>query len=415
VSAMTKLKRAVVMRSGGTPAVDDPAMWDPAGLPWVSITDMTRQPIVDQTSRRVSEAGVAAKALPVGKPGTLLFAMYASVGAVAVLGTEASWNQAILGLEPKPGLADPRFARYWLEHLKPDLLALTRSNTQDNLNAEQVGNLPFPLIGCAAQAAIADFLDHETERIDGLISARRRMIGLLEERFDAAVFRGITRGLGEHRLAPSRLTWVEEIPVGWTTPPVSANFEVQLGKMLSARAASGLEQFPYLRNTNVQWSGFDLGDLATMHFDELERRAFSLRRGDLLVCEGGEVGRAAVWEGQLSDCFFQKALHRVRPRRDADVRYLLYCLRAAAKRNVFVNEGNLSTIPHLTREQFRAHRFPWPPASEQAEIVAALDRQQASIRSAVGAIAGQIELLQERRRAVVTAAVTGQLEIAEAA
>src|SRR4051812_7919638 len=111
------------MRAGGTPAVEDGSMWDDNGLPWVSIADMSRAPIVVDTERRVSPAAIKAKALPVGAAGTLLFAMYASVGAVGVLGTEASWNQAILGIAPRRGLADVGFVGYWLEHLKPDLVA----------------------------------------------------------------------------------------------------------------------------------------------------------------------------------------------------------------------------------------------------------------------------------------------------
>ena len=133
----TKLKRAVVMRAGGTPSVDDASMWDDNGLPWVSIADMSVAPTVVQTDRQVSSAGVTAKRLPVGEAGTLLFAMYASVGAVAVLGVRASWNQAILGIQPRPDRADATFTRYWLEYLKPELTAITRSNTQDNLNLKQ--------------------------------------------------------------------------------------------------------------------------------------------------------------------------------------------------------------------------------------------------------------------------------------
>jgi type I restriction enzyme, S subunit len=192
MTAVTKLKRVVTMRPGGTPAVEVPAMWDENGLPWVAIADMTKAPTVVQTSRRVSVAGIAAKSLPTGKPGTLLFAMYASVGAVSTLGVEATWNQAILGIEPRGDLADIRFVRFWLEHLKPDLLSLTRSNTQDNLNADQVGNLPFPLVSLAEQRAIADYLDGETARIGALIATQRQMVELLEERRQALVTTAVT-------------------------------------------------------------------------------------------------------------------------------------------------------------------------------------------------------------------------------
>jgi type I restriction enzyme S subunit len=194
-------------------------------------------------------------------------------------------------------------------------------------------------------------------------------------------------------------------------PTVSTNFELQLGKMLNAEAAAGPDQRPYVRNVNVQWDRLDLTDLATMHFDAADTQRFALQQGDLLVCEGGEVGRAAVWPGGVDECYFQKAIHRVRPRAGANSRFLMYCLRAAAKRSVFAVEGNTSTIVHLTGEQLRVHRFPWPPPEEQSAIVAHLDRLAKNCDAAVSTINRQIELLTERRQALITAAVTGQLEI----
>ena len=102
-------------------------------------------------------------------------------------------------------------------------------------------------------------------------------------------------------LRSAGLDWVESIPEDWGTPSVGANFEVQLGKMLNPSAAAGDSLRPYLRNINVQWDRIDLDDLPLMHFDAGDRARYALRPGDLLVCEGGEVGRAAVWDGQLED------------------------------------------------------------------------------------------------------------------
>jgi len=122
------------------------------------------------------------------------------------------------------------------------------------------------------------------------------------------------------------------------------------------------------------------------------------------------VGRAAVWDGRLNDCFFQKAIHRVRPRR-GNARFLMYCLRAAAKQNVFAVEGNQSTIVHLTAEKLRVHRFPFPPIEEQRAIVEYLDARRDETTSLQSRLLRQITLLQERRHVLITAAVTGQLDI----
>ena len=192
VNAMTRLKHVVVMRAGGTPSVDDPSMWSEDGTPWVTIGDMTRGRRVVVTKRAVSDDGIQSKRLPVGKPDTLLFAMYASLGATALLGVKASWNQAILGIDAVPHLAEPRFTGYWLQHLRQGLGAIARSNTQDNLNAEQVGNFPFPVMMVITQRIIADYLDRETARIDALVDKIDHQVALLQEHRQALITAAVT-------------------------------------------------------------------------------------------------------------------------------------------------------------------------------------------------------------------------------
>lgn len=271
----------------------------------------------------------------------------------------------------------------------------------------------LPLPSQSQQRIIAEYLDAETARIDALITKKVRLMALLDERFEAAVFFSVTRGVaGQRSMKPSGLAWVKEMPADWGRPTVSVSYDLQLGKMLNAEAAQGTEQFAYVRNVNVQWDRFVLEDLATMHFDADDRRRCQLLVGDVLVCEGGEVGRAAVWDGALEECYFQKAIHRARPRSTNEVpRYLMYCLRAAAKQGVFSNEGNVSTIVHLTGEQLRVHRFPWPSSEEQGDIVAHLDHLSAHTQRATRAIGAQLDLLRERRQAIIAEAVAGRTEV----
>lgn len=130
---------------GGTPSTTTGAYWtedSSLGVPWVAIGDMTNQPLLRETARLVTEAGFAAADLTLLPKGTLLFAMYASLGTMSFLDVSAATNQAILGIEASSD-NDIRFLGYWLESLRPSLHAYSRSNTQDNLNAEVFGNLPI--------------------------------------------------------------------------------------------------------------------------------------------------------------------------------------------------------------------------------------------------------------------------------
>src|SRR5688572_26724966 len=117
---------------------------------------------------------------------------------------------------------------------------------------------------------------------------------------------------------------MRELAPGWTLSKVGDLFDMQLGKMLSKEASAGPEQRRYLTNKNVQWSRIDFEALNYMSFSSVEREKFRLVPGDLLVTEGGEIGRTAMWEGDRKECYFQKSLHRLRSRGQIDPRYMLH-------------------------------------------------------------------------------------------
>ena len=109
--------------------------------------------------------------------------------------------------------------------------------------------------------------------------------------------RGLRRDRRTHRRGADHARQGE---TGWMAPPVYARFSVQLGKMLDEKRIVGTHLAPYLRNVDVQWEGINIADLPEMDFSEEDRERYTLRKGDLLVCEGGEVGRTAIWNGELA-------------------------------------------------------------------------------------------------------------------
>ena len=173
---------------------------------------------------------------------------------------------------------------------------------------------------------------------------------------------------------------------------------------------------PYLRNTDVQWEQINVVDLPTMDVPPKEYDRYTLRAGDLIVCEGGEVGRAAIWSGGLDILAFQKALHRLRPRKpDRDCpRFLLLQLRLAVALGAFV-DGHESTIAHLTGEKLRAHRFLFPPSEDQQRLVAACDSQSREIDKVIQGVEREISLIQEFRTRLIADVVTGKLDVRAAA
>ncbi len=272
---------------------------------------------------------------------------------------------------------------------------------------------PLPVPSLAEQTAIVRYLDHADSRIQSYISAKERLIELLTEQKQAVINQAVTRGLDPNApLKHSGVEWLGDVPAHWNIAALRYRYAQCLGKMLDSKTITGYQSLPYLRNIDVQWDRINIRDLPTMDIAPDEYSRYTVEQGDLLVCEGGEVGRSAIWSGGLDRCGFQKALHRLRPlNTERDVqRFMYYVLRAAAVGNAF-NDGQLSTIMHLTGEKLRAHRFPFPSISEQLEIVGYLDKTTADIDTAIDHAHRQIDLMQEYRTRLIADVVTGKLDV----
>lgn len=166
---------------------------------------------------------------------------------------------------------------------------------------------------------------------------------------------------------------------GWEKMICNKLFEMKLGKMLDAKKITGDHLKSYLRNANVQWGRLDLSELKQMDFPNNDAKIFSLRRGDILVCEGGEVGRTCIFNLERTDLTFQKSLHRLRIKEPTKItpEYFLWLMRIGVARGMIKRETMAVTIQHFTLEKFREFAIPLPPLSLQqhfASIVAETEK-----------------------------------------
>lgn len=199
---------------------------------------------------------------------------------------------------------------------------------------------------------------------------------------------------------------------GWPAVQVKHMFETALGKMLQPQPASDDDvEAPYIKSLHVQWRGVSFEDLPTMWASPMDIEQLELRVGDLMVCEGGEVGRGAL---VLNDppplCIFQNALHRVRARKLNDVRYLNYCLKQASEAGWFDVLCNRATIAHFTVEKFRELRIHLPSSEAQHFTANYLDRETARIDGLIAEKERMLVLLEEKRAALISRVVTRGLD-----
>lgn len=198
----------------------------------------------------------------------------------------------------------------------------------------------------------------------------------------------------------------------WTWRRLGDLFEIGAGKTMSAAARAGTDKVPFLRTSNVLWDDIDLTEVDEMSIPPGELVVKSLKAGDLLVCEGGEIGRAAVWDGRLPVMGFQNHLHRLRAiRGDVEPRFYVYFLQSAfTQLGIFEGAGNKTTIPNLSRNRLANLEVPCPSLTEQREIARTLAMVREAFRVHDKATATAQELKQAAMRELFTRGLRGEAQ-----
>lgn len=189
-------------------------------------------------------------------------------------------------------------------------------------------------------------------------------------------------------------TEVGVIPEDWDVKTVGDLFSVQLGKMLDAEKNTGVSR-PYVGNKAVQWGRVDVEQLSNVKMSSADLRRYRLVVGDILVCEGGEVGRAAIWTSPIDECYYQKALHRLRPKSNFSKVIATALFQRYSENGFFKNFVTQTSIAHLPKEKFVEVPLPIPTPDEQKAIAGALSDVD-------GLIAG-LEALIAKKRSLKTA------------
>jgi len=208
------------------------------------------------------------------------------------------------------------------------------------------------------------------------------------------------------------MDWMPKIPAHWEQKKIKFLADIKLGKMLTPDNPGGYFQKLYLRAQNVAWMTTNLADVKEMWFSAKELDSLRLRVDDLVISEGGEVGRTAIWKGELDECYIQNSVHKLTCKEDAYPRYMLYLFSLYGHVGYFDSIVNRISLAHLTGEKLKEVTAIVPPLSEQLSIAQFLDDKTAQIDQLITQKQQMLELLREERAALINHAVTKGLDAA---
>ncbi len=208
----------------------------------------------------------------------------------------------------------------------------------------------------------------------------------------------------------SGIEWIGEIPSHWALKKLKFFGKITLGKMLTPDDKGGYVLKPYLRAKNIEWYSPNIEEVKEMWFSVKELNQYKLYKNDLLVSEGGEVGRTCIWNDELEECYIQNSVQRVSFNNFESAKYFLNQFVLFGKRGHFDAIVNRISIAHLTKEKLGDVDFVYPPIDEQTAITNYLDQKTTQIDDLIAKKERLIQLLEEERTAIINQAVTKGLD-----
>ena len=323
----------------------------------------------------------------------------------------------LIRARPNRQVLDGRFGSYVLNSVvyRATMGAKAKITTMTTIDQEAILSTLLPIPSVAEQTHIAAFLDRETAKIDGLVGEQRRLMELLKEKRQAVISHAVTQGLNPHApMKPSGIEWLGDVPAHWECACLTRiASRVVVGIAEAATHAYADEGVPILRSTNIR-AGKIIGDILFLNPAFAgDRGSKQINTGDLVTVRTGNAGVTVVIPPELDGCqCFTMLITTLNE--DSIAEYYCYWMNSISAQCYFSLEGWGTAQVNISVPILKALPIPLPPTSEQKEIVTYLDREFAKLDTLTAEAQRAIDLLQERRTALISAAVTGQIDVRDA-
>ena len=401
---------------GSTPKSENEAFWN-GDIPWATPADLgnTESLYISETQRKISADGLQSCATSLVPPNSILLSTRASIGALAITQTAMCTNQGCKSLVPSARVSAKYFGRL-LSVCSVELSIRGKGTTFLELSADELARFKTPIPPLPEQTAIAEFLDRETATIDGLIAEQRRLMELLKEKRQAVISHAVTKGLNPHApMKPSGNLWLGDVPDHWEVGKVKHYFSTcsggtpNTGQQSLYYSMEG-DGFPWVRTTDLN---NDFVATVPVYITEQaikDTACAVLPQGTVMVAMYGGDGTVGKNGLLMFPATINQAVCGLLPSETHDNEYVFRFIQFYRPYWMIGAESS-RTDPNISQDRVKNAPFPKPPIAEQHDIVQFLNEKLATFDGLIAEAQRTIDLLQERRTALISAAVTGQIDV----
>jgi len=355
------------------------------------------------------------------KKGNLVInSMNYSIGSYGMSEYDGVCSPVYIVLDPDENVVHSRFALRIFENSPFQKYLATFGNGilahRAAIGWDDIKGAYIPVPPKEEQLSILKFLDHETAKIDTLIDKQQQLIKLLKEKRQAVISHAVTKGLNPAApMKDSGVEWLGEVPEGWVVRRLKHAAKLQSG-IPKGKDLTGKNtiEVPMLRVANVQDGYLSLDDIHSIKIEPHELDRYELQNGDVLMNEGGDndkLGRGAVWRDEIRPCIHQNHVFAIRPE-TIEPEWLDILTRASYAKFYFYSVAKQSTnLASISSTNIKETPLLIPPKVERAEIISFLTTQFNRFDLLETKANLQVKLLHERRTALISAAVTGKIDV----
>ncbi len=410
-----RTKFAARLRSGHTPSRQHDEYWQDCTIPWFGLADVWQirdgeTEYVTETSEKISELGLANSAARLLPKGTVMLSRTASVGFSTIMGVDMATTQDFVNWVCGPTLR-PEYLLYVFRSMHHEFRRLTMGSTHQTIYMPDVGRFSTPIPPVSEQDQVVAFVRKQTARIDALVAKKERLIELLQEKRTARITRAVTKGLDPNvAMKDSGIEWLGQIPAHWVVKKVKRLCLVRRGA--SPRPIDDPiyfddeGEYAWVRIADVTASDRYL-ERTTQRLSSLGKsKSVALEPGELFVSIAATVGKPVITK--IKCCIHDGFVYFVGLHDNREFLFYLFSCGEPYK-----GLGKLGTQLNLNTDTIGDIYLPRPSGAEQEVIVQFLDRETANIDALIAKVRTAIERLRELRTALISAAVTGKIDVRE--